>query len=317
MKNPIIIKTASCLVNLLSGLFVAVLILNHQDWFGSGDTFAYLFWTIPLSIGIAFFGKSLLNLFPIKNKILRLLMILIIAVIISFGWVYGVYFIIGPWINAFSIPVLHLWVIGLFFQLIFIDRYIQVEGIKTSTSRVMKIVLGIPTVMILSAISVYGLYFFSLYVSKPKPDTFLIPIDFIGDFKVIYNEECGIIPPTENGRRILKIPENGILIVQHEFQSWTIDHEYFFIDENGRRTKIENYRDLNGTKNVPGIQFGGSGGMSGPIPEGKSSSEPSQNIRYIYFHVNRDTIGRPVIKEEKDFDYSIRAFVDDCRKLKK
>ena len=37
MKNPIILKILSCLVNLLSGLFAAILILYFQDWFGSGS----------------------------------------------------------------------------------------------------------------------------------------------------------------------------------------------------------------------------------------------------------------------------------------
>jgi hypothetical protein len=51
----------------------------------------------------------------------------------SFGWAYGVYLILGPWINAFSIPVFILWIIGMFFQLVFIDKFIHTQHAKTTT----------------------------------------------------------------------------------------------------------------------------------------------------------------------------------------
>ncbi|MFT5567579.1 MAG: hypothetical protein ACI81Y_002533, partial [Glaciecola sp.] len=184
MKRPIIIKIFSSLVNLLSGLLAAIVILYFQDWFGSGDTYSYLFWTIPLSIGIAFFGRSILNLLATKSKLLRLLIILIVSVAISFGWVYAVYLILGPWINAFSIPVFLLWIIGIFFQLVFIDRFIQSVRTKTTISSVLKVVLGFPTILILSVISIYGLSSLGSYLSRPEPETFLIPTNFEGSFKV-------------------------------------------------------------------------------------------------------------------------------------
>jgi hypothetical protein len=318
MKNPIIIKTLSCLVNLLSGLIAALTILYFQDWFGSGDTYSYIFWTIPLSIGIAIFGKSILNLFPISNKLLRLLIALIVSVTISFGWVYGVYLILGPWINAFSIPVFLLWIIGIFLQLVFIDKFIQNERTKTTISSVLKVVLGFPTILILSVISIYGLSFLSSYLSRPEPETFLIPTNFQGTFKVIYGEECGIMPPTENGRRILKIPANGILIIQPEFESGIIDHEYYFIDEDGKRTRIEQYENYsNGTKNIPGVRLGGSGSMGGAMPDGGFSSESPLAIHYTDFQVYQDTIDRYDFKEERMFDSLTTALVEECRKLKK
>lgn len=318
MKKPIIIKIFSSLVNLLSGLLAAIVILYFQDWFGSGDTYSYLFWTIPLSIGIAFFGKSILNLFPTKNKLLRLLIILIASVAISFVWVYAVYLILGPWINAFSIPVFLLWIIGIFFQLVFIDRFIKTELTKTTISSVLKVALGFPTILILSVISIYGLSFFGSYLSRPEPETFLIPTNFEGSFKVIYGEECGIMPPTENGRRILRIPANGILIVQPEFESGIIDHEYYFIDEDGKRTKIEQYENYSdGTKNIPGVRLGGSGSMGGAMPDGGFSSESPLAIHYTDFQVYQDTIDRYDFKKERKFDSLTTALVEECRKLKK
>lgn len=318
MKKPIIIKILSSLVNLLSGLLVAIVILYFQDWFGSSDTYSYLFWTIPLSLGVAFFGKSILNLFPAKNKLVRLLLILIISVVVSFGWVYAVYLILGPWINAFSIPVFLLWIIGIFLQLVFIDKFIENERTKITISSVLKVVLGFPTILILSVISIYGLSFLGSYLSRPEPETFLIPTNFQGTFKVIYGEECGIIPPTENGRRILKIPGNGILILQPEFESGIIDHEYYLIDEDGKRTRIEQYENYsNGIKNIPGVRLGGSGSMSGAMPDGGFSSESPLAVHYTHFQVYQDTIDRYDFKEERKFDSLTTALVEECRKWKK
>lgn len=318
MKNPIIIKILSCLVNLLSGLAAAIVILYFQDWFGSGDTYSYLFWTIPLSIGTAVFGKSILNLFPLKNKLLRLLMTLTVSVVISFCWVYGVYLILGPWINAFSIPVFLLWIIGMFFQLVFIDKFIQNEPTKTTISSILKVVLGFPTILILSAISIYGLSFLGSYLSRPEPETFLIPTNFQGTFKVIYGEECGMNPTIENGRRILQIPANGILIVQPEFEGGIIDHEYYFIDDDGKRTKIEQYENYaDGTTNIPGVRLGGSGIIGGAMPNEGSSSESPLAIHFTDFQVYQNSIDKYDFKEERKFDSLTTALVEECRKLKK
>lgn len=318
MKKPIIIKILSSLVNLLSGLLVAIVILYFQDWFGSGDTYSYIFWTIPLSIGIAIFGKSILNLFPLNNKLLRLLITLIVSVVISFGWVYAVYLILGPWINAFSIPIFLLWIIGMFFQLVFIDQFIQTQHTKTTAKVYIKVILGFPIILLLSVIGIYGLSFIGSYLSKPEPETFLIPTNFEGSFKVIYGEECGLNPPIENGRIILQIPANGILIVQPEFEGGIIDHEYYFIDNDGKRTKIEQYENYSdGTKNIPGVRLGGSGSIGGAMPNGGSSSESPLAIHFTDFQVYQDTIDRYDFKEERKFDSLTTALVEECRKWKK
>jgi len=317
MKNPIILNFFGSLVHLLSGLLAAIVILYFQNWFGSGDTYAYLVWTIPLSVAIAFVGKPILNLFPLKSKLLRLLIMLIVSVTTSFCWVYGIYLILGPWINTFSIPVFILWIIGMFFQLVFIDKFIHTQHEKTTTKDYIKIIIGFPTILLLSVISIYGLSFLGSYLSRPVPTTFLIPTKFEGSYKVIYGEECGINPPIENGRIILQIPASGILIIQSEFESGIIDHEYYFIDKDSKRTKIENYDNYSDkAKNIPSVSLVGSGSMSGTTPIGGSSSEYPLAIHYTDFQVYQDTIAKYNFKEERKFDSLTTAIVDECRKLK-
>jgi len=180
--------------------------------------------------------------------------IFFVSVAISYAWVYGVYFFLGPWINAFSIPVFLLWIIGVFFQLLFIDKFIRTEGKEAIFIGVLKLILGFPIVLVLSVVSIFALSLFNSYLSRLEPKTFLMDENFAGRVRVIYGEECGINPPIENGRRIFQIPENGILIIQPEFEDGIIDHEYYFVDNDGEKTNIaeyENYSD--GTKTIPGV----------------------------------------------------------------
>ena len=179
-------------------------------------------------------------------------------------------------------------------------------------------ILGFPIILLLSVIGIYGLSFIGSYLSKPEPETFLIPTNFEGSFKVIYGEECGLNPPIENGRIILQIPANGILIVQPEFEGGIIDHEYYFIDNDGKRTKIEQYENYSdGTKNIPGVRLGGSGSIGGAMPNGGSSSESPLAIHFTDFQVYQDTIDRYDFKEERKFDSLTTALVEECRKWKK
>jgi hypothetical protein len=56
------------------------------------------------------------------------------------------------------------------------------------------------------------------FTGKTTPETFLIPKDFQGKIRVIYGEKCGIDPPEENGRRVLKIPNSGLLIIKPDIE---------------------------------------------------------------------------------------------------
>ena len=315
MKNQIIIKTLSCIINLLSGLFVAIIILYFQDWFGSNDTYSFMFFTVPLAVEIAFFGKSILNLFAVKNKLLKLLIIFSVAVAISFVWVYCVYLILGPWIKAFSIPVFPLWTIGVFFQLVFIDRFVQTQRTKSTIKRVLRVVLGIPSILILSVICTYGLSSLTSYLTRPKPETFIIPSNFQGNFKVIYGQECGIIPPTENGRRILRIPADGVLIVQPKYKKGVTDYNFYFVDEDGVKTKIkEIYSD--GSNNISGVQFVGTTSVGGGMSYEGYTLEPSIAIRCADFRVTHNTPDNNTVIEKRKFK-SLSKLVDECRALKK
>jgi hypothetical protein len=121
MYKLLLIKLASVLVNILTCLIVAIIILFIQDWFGKGDIYAFIFWTVPFALIVAIVGKPLLNLFRKTKTLVRILLTAITTGILSVGWAYCVALLLGPWMGAFSIPVLYLWMAGCFVQLLFLN----------------------------------------------------------------------------------------------------------------------------------------------------------------------------------------------------
>ncbi len=173
-----------------------------------------------------------------------------------------------------------------------------------------------PLTVIAIVIGIYAIFFASSYLKKPEPEKFLIPINFEGKVRIVYGEECGINPSIINGRRELQIPNNGLLIIQPKFEAGIIDHEYYFVDQNGNKTEImqyENYAD--GTKNIPGVQLGGSGSMGGAMPDGSSSSESPLAIHFtdLYVHNSRELSNREYTLRERQIDSLTTALVDECR----
>ena len=88
-----------------------------------------------------------------------------------------------------------------------------------------------------------SLIFFLLVICQHcKPDhisshIFLIPSKFKGILRIIYNEECGITPDIDNGKEILKFPENGILILNTSSYA-EAGNEYYLVDDEGHKTKV-------------------------------------------------------------------------------
>ncbi len=151
-------------------------------------------------------------------------------------------------------------------------------------------------------------------INTIEPETYLVPDDFSGKIKIIYGLECGIKPKLENGRRILEIPNDGILFVNYEFKSGIIDHEYYSIDKKGGRVKLERYENYEkGTKNVPGIGFGASGNFPGKMPDGGFSSESPLTIHYSEFQVIRDSTVKYDFKKERKFDSIVRSRIENCK----
>jgi hypothetical protein len=321
MTRPYLIKIVSALLNILTGVIVAFIILLKQNWFGSDDITSFIFWTLPIATGLAICGRTILNLFRRLSLVPRLLIIFVIAALISFGWLYSVYFFLGPMINAFSIPIFFLWIAGCFVQLLFLDWRLPKQVKKRSLLQVIFTLLSLPVILIAS---VYLLFSFSyLYeeATKPAKELYLIPSTFEGPFRVVYGEPCGVDPVIENGRRVLVIPDNGLLIIQPKFKAGIIDNEYYLIDKSGNRKKLNELYDYKDRlTRSPGVLLGGSGSFGRDMPDGSSSSESPTAVHYTDFTLfNKDTAtisDRQYSLAQRKFDSLTTALVTDCRKTK-
>jgi hypothetical protein len=152
-------------------------------------------------------------------------------------------------------------------------------------------------------------YLFLLAYNYTTPKTFLIPAEYQGTIRIVYEEKCGIKMHKENGRQILQFPETGILILNEKFDGG-INNEYYLIDKSGKRTKIDEIIDFkDNTKKLPFILVGGAGTFG--------TDDKSKDITYSDFYLhNKDTVQTDNYKLSQQFDSLMWEVVNDCRASK-
>jgi len=315
MKKPLVIKLLSAPVNILVSVIGAVAALFIQNWFGSGDLYSYVFWAIPLSAGLSASGRSILHMFKPVHLLARLLFIFFISCLASFVYILLVYLSLGPWINAFSIPILYMWIAGSFAQLCFLDRLLPHSTEKSEPLKTVLGLLSFPLTAIIAILALYAISYLTAYLTRPEAETFLIPENFEGKIRIVYGEACGIAPAHENGRRVLEIPADGLLIIQPDLESGIIDHEYYFVNASGNRERLEEHYDPRDTQR--GVTSGGSGNMTTAAP---GSPGGSISIYYSDFYVYNG-FSPPLADSaynafETRMDSLTTAMVGDCRKNK-
>jgi uncharacterized protein DUF6843 len=152
--------------------------------------------------------------------------------------------------------------------------------------------------------------------SRMTPETFLIPNTFRGQITLIYNEPCGQLIQEIDGRLIYKIPDNGVLICKNKLETGIIDHQYYFVDNNGDRiSKIdmliqqdfnESYTLEKNEKEPPrdkvGLFLGGTGG---------GSTENNDQFVFHEMHVNSWDSLR--VYESRRHDKLVDSLLNLCR----
>ena len=129
MKHPIIIKCLSILINLLCFVFISVVVLALNNWYQSGDTKAFFFWTLPLALALGIFSSTILYFVKATNLFLSLVALAIVVALIWFC-VMGLFW--GSVGNPFSFQPFYLWVIGSFAQLLFLHYFLPQQIEKPS-----------------------------------------------------------------------------------------------------------------------------------------------------------------------------------------
>ena len=159
------------------------------------------------------------------------------------------------------------------------------------------------------------LFLYAYNYSTPK--TILIPKNFEGNLRVVYEENCGSNYDKTDGIKTLTFPDNGILVLNEEFDRH-VNYNYYLVDELGNRTKISQILDFKDRiQKRPCVLVGGSGTIGQTI-EANTENQEKKGIIFSDFYVyNMDTINRnDNYKSQQRFDSSTTIIVNQCRQQK-
>lgn len=155
------------------------------------------------------------------------------------------------------------------------------------------------------------LFLYAYNYSTPK--TILIPNNFEGNLRVVYEENCGRNYDKTDGVKTLTFRDNGILILNEDFDRH-VNYNYYLVDELGNRTKISQILDFKDRiQKRPCVLVGGSGTIGQTI-EANSTNPEEKDITYSDFYIyNKDTVDKNDFKSKQKFDSLTTAIVNQCR----
>ncbi len=202
-----------------------------------------------------------------------------------------------------------------------ISFYLLVFGIPTFLVGAILVFLSknkiqVKLITTLTPIALYiPLTFLFLYVyNYSTPKTILIPKDFDGNLRVVYEEKCGHNYDNTDGVKTLTFPENGILILNEEFDRH-INYKYYLVDDLGNRTEIPQILDFKSRVQKGPYALVGCSGTIGQSIEANTTNQEEKGITYSDFYVyNKDTVDRRDYKSQQKIDSLTNEAVDKCRK---
>jgi hypothetical protein len=157
-------------------------------------------------------------------------------------------------------------------------------------------------------------YLFLMAYNYTTPKIFLIPSNYEGTLRIIYEEECGQHIYKNDGKEILVFPSNGVLILNEDFDGG-INNEYFLVDKLGKKTKIPEILEFKNRKsNRPCVLVGGSGTMWEWEKIEVNSTNKKKGITYSDFYlINKNTTNESDYKTEQKLDSLTKKIVKQCR----
>jgi hypothetical protein len=127
-----------------------------HNWFGVGDLPAFMFWTAPAA-GVTF--VLLLLLHRASSRLPSSLLLGLAAagsLLLGYAWTSTVAAVLGPWIGAFSFPVLYCWTVG-FLLAVTMSISVWRKGV-------------LPAAVLTTVALASGLFMTLQWLSTPPPD---------------------------------------------------------------------------------------------------------------------------------------------------
>ncbi len=171
---------------------------------------------------------------------------------------------------------------------------------------------GLPPILFLPC------YFLWLHIYDYSPaKALLIPKNLHGNVRLVFGEKCGSRYVKTDGVKTLLVPQNGILILDEDYDSRS-HYTYYFVDAQGRRSELAPYRGFDTKAGLfPCIMPGASGTMGAVTVTGPEAVEEG-GIAYSDFYVfSKDRVYRNDAANQQKLDSLTTAMVNQCRQQKR
>ena len=237
LRSPALI--AAVISAAAAPLLAAAYVRAHRG-FGDGDIPVFTLWSLGL-------GAFLITALPLAyGRLARLSRARRAGLGALCGAVGGIVFTLtlalgmGPWINAFSFPILYLWAGAAALGCAVGAQFIAGAHVARQHRRPLRwsIALAI-LVLALTAAAPFSLMLGSVYLwNRAEPEVHLLPAGFTGPVVILFDQANGTPPRREGRARVYEIPASGILRTQfRENDGWS-SPRYYYVDSAGQRSPV-------------------------------------------------------------------------------
>jgi hypothetical protein len=204
-----------------------------------------------------------------------------------------------------------------------ISFYLLVFGIPTFLIGVLLVFLSkrttktkLLTTLIPLVLYIPCTFLFLFIYNYSSQKTILIPKNFKGNLRVVYEENCGDGYEKKEGVKTLTFPDNGILILNEDFDSH-VNYKYYLVDKLGNKTEIPQIIDFKDrVLKLPCVLVGGSGTIDQTVKANSISKEGKEISYKDFFVYNKDIVDRNNYKSQQRFDSLTTVIVNQCRRQK-
>jgi hypothetical protein len=99
-------------VAVFGAIAAALMYLASNAWFGAGDLSALIIWSVPLGVILALVLGALARRLVATGAVWPYVALIPTGAVAGYLWTLVVAAVLGPWIGAFSFPVLFCWIAG-------------------------------------------------------------------------------------------------------------------------------------------------------------------------------------------------------------
>jgi hypothetical protein len=237
-SGPYVTALLAGLASGTSAQLLATLYVRSREGFGSGDLSGYAIWNIAFAGFIVVLNTLLHRRLSLPKPGFRRLAWGIIGGFAGLAWTWIVAETLGPWILAFSFPVLYIWSIaGIAGGLIMGQLPASPNPLKWK--RFWALLAAPCAALILSIAVTWGSVFGSRYLwGRKTPESFIFPDGFVGQAYLIRDTVDAPRAAIVEGRSTYTFDASGILRTGTPSTDGWLDQRFYYRKPDGSLAKL-------------------------------------------------------------------------------